>query len=90
MIPKKFQISDWDQLGETKFKIYALFDIFSVIYETKQYQTEIGKTFWDHWDRRINFLSNKPAVRIAWARHRKDQDKLYSNDFIEFMNSKLL
>lgn len=84
----KFQTKEWSELGQTRFKIYALFDILSVVYATRRYQTEIGKTFWQYWERRISFMVSKPAVQTAWEHHRKDQHKLYTNEFINFLNSK--
>lgn len=82
-----FQKNEDASLEKNKYLLYALFELFSTVDSLKEYFIELGEDVWPCWERRMEFLFSKPAIRYAWHTHEKYAAKIYTASFIESVES---
>jgi hypothetical protein len=78
-----FQKTDKQSLQENKYLIYELFELFATIDSFQDYFIEIEENVWPIWEKRMEFLFSKPAVRYAWESTRSYADKIYPSSFVD-------
>ena len=82
---KTFRHTTAEDLGDEKYILYELFDLFATIKTMESYFTEIAPQLRADWQRKIDFLFSKPAVQAAWKARRDYSDKIYDPAFIAYV-----
>ena len=85
---KTFRHTSGDQLGDEKYLMYELFDLVATIKTMEAYFIETAPELRADWERKIDFLFAKPAVKAAWAARSEYTDKIYDPSFIAYIESK--
>lgn len=72
-----------------KFKMYQIIELFAEIYDMRKYQKELGQEAWVRWEQRMKLLMNKPAFRYAWENQTKVHGRIFSERFLNFVESEV-
>lgn len=83
---KTFRHTSSDDLGDDKYVIYELFDLIATVKTMENYFSETAPQLKADWERKIDFLLTKPAVKAAWKTQSAYMNDIYSPDFIAYID----
>ncbi len=87
--PEIFKKDDDLSLDNNKYIIYELFELFATVKSLEGYYKELDKDISSIWQKRVDFLFSKPAVRHAWQTHETDAQAIYKPEFVNYIHNVL-
>lgn len=82
-----FKKNETALLQKNKYIMYELFELFATVKSVEGYFEELDQDVWPCWERRMEFLFSKPAIRHAWQSHLKYAGKIYKPEFLHLVEN---
>ncbi len=84
---KTFRHTSEETLGDDKYVIYELFDLIATWKTMEDYFDDTSPNLKADWERKIHFLFSKPAVQAAWKMRHEYVNKIYSPEFVTYIDN---